>query len=93
MKYTVILAISFAMVGAVEAQTYDPSRSSSYGNGTFGTGSNPNSHQTQGYTTQSGTYVQPHQQTNPNSTQMDNYGTRGNLNPSTGAYGTRQPRY
>lgn len=59
--------------------------------GNFGTGSNPNS--VQGYTTNSGTYVQPHQQTNPNSTQRDNYGATGNVNPYTGAVGTRNPRY
>jgi hypothetical protein len=58
-----------------------------------GTGSNPNSHPVQGYTTSSGTYVQPHVQTNPNGTQSDNYGTRGNVNPYTGAVGTRAPKY
>jgi len=57
-----------------------------------GTGSNPNSHGVSGYTNSNGTYVAPHQQTNPNSTQMDNYGTRGNVNPYTGAVGTRNPR-
>jgi hypothetical protein len=59
----------------------------------LGTGSNPNSHPVQGYTAPSGTYVPPHQQTNPNSTQTDNYGARGNVNPYTGAVGTRNPRY
>jgi hypothetical protein len=59
----------------------------------LGTGSNPNSHPVGGYTTNSGTYVPPHQQTNPNSTQSDNYGTRGNVNPYTGAVGTRGARY
>jgi hypothetical protein len=59
----------------------------------LGTGSNPNSHPVQGYTTSSDTYVQPHQQTNPNSTQTDNYGARGNVNPYSGAVGTRTPRY
>lgn len=59
----------------------------------IGSGSNPNSHAVQGYTTHNGTYVAPHMQTNPNSTQMDNYGTRGNVNPYTGQIGTRQPRY
>jgi hypothetical protein len=58
-----------------------------------GTGSNPNGHPVQGYTAPSGTYVPPHQQTNPNSTQTDNYSTRGNVNPYTGAVGTRTPRY
>jgi hypothetical protein len=61
--------------------------------GTYGTGSNPNSHPVQGYTTSSGTYVQPHQQTNPNSTQRDNYSATGNVNPYTGVVGTRNPRY
>jgi hypothetical protein len=59
----------------------------------YGTGSNPNSHGVSGYTTNSGTFVAPHEQTNPNSTQMDNYGTRGNVNPSTGAVGTHTPKY
>jgi hypothetical protein len=58
-----------------------------------GTGSNPNSHPVQGYVTSGGTYVPPHQQTNPNGTQRDNYGTTGNVNPSTGGVGTRNPKY
>jgi hypothetical protein len=58
-----------------------------------GTGSNPNSHPVQGYTTSSGTYVAPHQQTNPNGTQRDNYSATGNVNPYTGAVGMRNPRY
>lgn len=61
--------------------------------GGFGSGSNPSSHGVQGHVTGSGTYVQPHTATNPNSTQTDNYGTRGNVNPSTGVVGTRTPRY
>jgi hypothetical protein len=59
----------------------------------LGTGSNPSSHPVHGYTAPSGTYVQPHQQTNPNSTQRDNYSATGNVNPYTGAVGTRNPRY
>ena len=62
-----------------------------YGNS--GTGSNSRSHSTSGYTTNTGTYVQPHQQTNPNQTQYDNYSTRGNVNPYNGNVGTRTPRY
>jgi hypothetical protein len=58
-----------------------------------GTGSNPNSHAVQGHVTSSGTYVAPHVATNPNSTQRDNYGATGNVNPYTGAVGTRNPRY
>ena len=59
--------------------------------GGFGTGSNSNSHTRQGYTTSTGTYVPPSHATNPNSTTSDNYSTRGNLNPYTGAVGTRSP--
>lgn len=59
----------------------------------LGTGSNPSSHPVQGYTTNSGTYVAPHQQTNPNGTQRDNYSATGNVNPNTGAVGSRQPKY
>ena len=58
-----------------------------------GTGSNPNSHSVDGYTNNRGTYVQPHHSTNPNGTQYDNYGTRGNFNPSNGQTGTKPPKY
>ncbi|MEH2546675.1 hypothetical protein V1283_003320 [Bradyrhizobium sp. AZCC 2262] len=58
-----------------------------------GTGSNSRSHSVQGHTTNSGTYVQPYVATNPNSTQRDNYSATGNVNPYTGAVGTRTPRY
>ena len=59
----------------------------------YGTGSNPSSNGVEGYTTNRGTYVQPHQQTSPNGTQYDNYGTRGNVNPYTGNTWTRPPKY
>ncbi|MCK1622408.1 hypothetical protein IVA98_03945 [Bradyrhizobium sp. 160] len=58
-----------------------------------GTGSNPSTHRSSGYTTNTGTYVQPYVATNPNSTQRDNFGTSGNVNPYTGATGHRTPRY
>jgi len=58
-----------------------------------GTGSNPNSHYVSPHTNSNGTYVPGHQATNPNNTQLDNYGTRGNYNPYNGTYGTRSPRY
>ena len=61
--------------------------------GNYGTGLNPSSHSVQGHTTSSGTYVQPYVATNPNSTQRDNFSATGNVNPNTGAVGTRSPRY
>ena len=57
----------------------------------YGYGSNPQSHEVQGYERSNGTYVAPHHQTNPNGSTYDNYGTRGNYNPSNGNYGTRNP--
>ena len=55
----------------------------------YGTGSNPNGHYVNPYTTPRGTYVQPHYQSNPNSTTQDNWNTRGNVNPYTGQSGYR----
>ena len=43
----------------------------------------------QGYTKSNGTYVASHYRTAPNNSLLDNYSTRGNYNPYTGNYGTR----
>jgi hypothetical protein len=40
-----------------------------------------------GYTTSRGTYVAPHYRTSPNSSRIDNWSTRGNVNPFTGKSG------
>jgi hypothetical protein len=47
------------------------------------------SHYVRGYTRSNGTYVAPHYQTNPNGTSADNWSTVGNVNPYTGAAGTK----
>jgi len=44
-----------------------------------------------GYTKKDGTYVAPHERTAPNNTNLDNYSTRGNVNPYTGQPGTKEP--
>lgn len=46
---------------------------------------------TQGYVRKDGTYVQPHCQANPNETKLDNYSTKGNVNPYTGQKGYVDP--
>ena len=46
-----------------------------------------------GYTRSDGTYVAPHYRSSPNSTRNDNWSTKGNINPYTGQYGTREPDY
>jgi hypothetical protein len=43
------------------------------------------------YVKKDGTYVQGHYRSSPNSSTLDNYSTRGNVNPYTGAVGTRSP--
>ena len=87
---TVLLVVAaiFATATAASAQY-----TGYQGYGASGTGSNPSGVYHQGYTTQSGTVVQPHYQSAPNNTQFDNYGTRGNRNPYTGQMGTRIPHY
>ena len=46
-----------------------------------------------GYTKRDGTYVQGHYRQEPNSTNWDNYSTRGNVNPYSGDTGTRARDY
>jgi hypothetical protein len=82
--FVLAAVLAGGLVGVAQAQSSYP---------TYGTGSNSGSHSTGAYTTNQGTYVQPHQQTNPNNTQFDNFGTRGNVNPYTGQAGTRSPKF
>jgi hypothetical protein len=89
MKTAILIVLLIAGTSAANAQYH----SNNYGTKTYGTGSNPSSHTVSPYVTNQGTYVPSHQSTNPNNTQMDNFGSRGNLNPYTGAFGTRNPRY
>jgi hypothetical protein len=42
-----------------------------------------------GHYNSNGTYTQDHYRTSPNNTQSDNWGTKGNTNPYTGAPGTK----
>ena len=45
----------------------------------------------QGHTTKNGTYVPGHMRTTPNSSKLDNWSTKGNVNPYTGKKGTKDP--
>ena len=47
--------------------------------------------QVKGYFRSNGTYVQPHYRSSPNSTGLDNFSTKGNVNPYTGKEGTVNP--
>jgi hypothetical protein len=55
--------------------------------------SSGSSHYVSGYTTSRGTYVAPYHATDPNATQRGNYSAKGNLNPYTGAVGTKIPTH
>jgi hypothetical protein len=90
MKLLLGAALLVASVTTASAQLYGSQPT--FGGG-YGTGSNSADHSVSGYTRSNGTYVAPHYQTNPNSTQYDNYGTRGNYNAHTGGYGTRTPHW
>jgi hypothetical protein len=46
-----------------------------------------------GYTKRDGTVVQPYTRTHENSTQRDNFSTKGNVNPYTGKVGTKEPTH
>jgi hypothetical protein len=41
-----------------------------------------------GHYRSNGTYVQPHYRSSPNGTTLDNFSTKGNVNPYTGKEGT-----
>jgi hypothetical protein len=43
------------------------------------------------YVRHNGQYVGPHFRTAPNHTKLDNWSTRGNVNPYTGRIGTKAP--
>ncbi len=45
----------------------------------------------QPYVRSDGTYVQPHFRTTPDSSRLNNWSTRGNVNPFTGRPGTVDP--
>jgi hypothetical protein len=88
----IILALALAIAGATAAAAqYGSNNNSLYGGSSYGTGSNSSNHYVAPSINSHGTYSPGHQQTNPNNTQRDNYGTIGNINPYTGNVGTRSP--
>ncbi|MDP1769708.1 MAG: hypothetical protein Q8L74_13035 [Nitrospirota bacterium] len=62
------------------------------GGGYRGGGGHSGGHQSvRPYNRKDGTHVQPHHRTAPNSTQRDNFSSKGNVNPYTGKAGTKEP--
>lgn len=54
-----------------------------------GTGSSYSHNHVSGYTRSNGSHVNSYERTGRNSTQLDNYSTKGNYNPYTGRTGTK----
>lgn len=48
-----------------------------------------NANYVNGYTKKDGTYVQGYYRSNSNNTKLDNYSTKGNINPYSGQAGTK----
>lgn len=90
--FGVALLLTSATSGFAQS-AYGTSNSKPPSPGLYGTGSNPSNQYVSPYTTNRGSTVPGHYQTTPNSTQTDNYGAKGNVNPYTGAIGTRTPKY
>ena len=86
------LAIAIILASSATMALAGGRGGSSGHSGLSGTGSNPRSHYVAPHTNSNGTVTQGHYQTNPNNTQRDNYGTQGNVNPYTGAVGTKAPQ-
>jgi hypothetical protein len=84
------IALAAAMIAGTVSVAAAQNRANSGG---YGWGSNSHSNSVSGHFNSNGSYTQPHQRSNPNNTDLDNYSTRGNVNPYTGAVGTRSPRW
>lgn len=67
-----------ALIAAVSAFTFTAAQADTY---------------VHGYTRGNGTYVAPHMRSSPDSSYNNNWSVQGNVNPYTGAYGTRAPHY
>jgi hypothetical protein len=83
--------LSILSIGIVAAICVASDAEARGGGGGRGGGKTGGSHAVKGYTTKNGVYVAPHRATNPNSTKLDNWSTKGNVNPYTGKPGTVDP--
>jgi hypothetical protein len=92
MKIILGMLLVSAMATAASAQYLNTNRNS-LNSGLSSTGSNSSNHYVSPHLNSNGGMTSGHYQTNPNNTQLDNYGTRGNVNPYTGAVGSRGARF
>ena len=76
------LSLCLFAIGAADAQAASGGRSSS-GRSSAHVG---------GYSNGRGTHVAPHYRTTPDRSRINNWSTRGNVNPYTGKPGTKSPQ-
>lgn len=92
MIFALLFFVSTASFAQFPSLTY-PKPQSYPTTPSYGYGVNPNSTYQNGYVKDNGTYVQGHFKTQSNSTNLDNYSTRPNVNPYNGNSGTRAQDY
>ena len=63
--------------------------SEAFARGRSGGGYRGRSVRVHGFVKRNGSYVGSHMRSHPNGTRFDNWSTKGNVNPYTGAYGTK----
>lgn len=91
MRILIMVVVLLLGVAHADARPRGSSKRSwsSYG---YSTASSSRSTRVKGYTTKKGTYVAPYRRTKADRTQRNNYSTKGNTNPWTGAKGTRRAK-
>ena len=77
MKQLLCLGLCLATIGAADISS------------AFAKSSGGSSGRVSGYSTRRGTYVAPHHRTTPDRSKINNWSTRGNVNPYTGKRGTK----
>lgn len=81
----ILVAASLATIPAAQARGKSGSYSKHYNSGYS------SNHSVRGHVRKNGSYVRPHRATNRNGTKLDNYSTKGNVNPYTGKPGMIDP--
>lgn len=94
--FTLCVSLLFAFSPiSTEARSYAYSGYSQPWSGYSSSGTprvDPQGRWVNGYTRKDGTHVRGHYRSRPDGTDLNNWTTRGNVNPHTGKPGTRAPR-
>lgn len=95
-RFSVLLALIGSLAFSVPAFARGGGGHSgghSYSSHSYSSHSSSHSTVVHGYTNSHGHYVSSYHRTLPNSTQRDNYSSKGNINPWTGKEGTKTPTH